>query len=767
MFAGHVFGGPYFGQGPAGIVPPEGAVFLDSYTVELELRAPQNGSYVWTDVTDDLTSESLVLDYGLKTVSPGARVFPTGTLSFGLRNDAANSGSTRGWYSPYSSAKRSGFDLGIRVRVTFTYAATPYRWMGRLNVARPTAGLYDEQVTRCVAVDWMDDANRAQLTLALQQNQRGDQIFSALVGSVPLTPATTQLDTGSDTYLFGLDNLPLNAKVGAALGPLMMSELGYCGQKRDSTYGQTLFFEARSTRASKASVLTLDDTEVDVLDVPGQRQDIINRVRATIHPRVPESGHTSKIATLEAHATGGAAVPEIPAGATVTFWLPYTDPNNRATKIGAYNGQTPVSGTDWTVNTLASGAGTNLTASCTLSVDFRAAGAYCTLTNGSASAGHITKLDLYGDCIRAINAVTVEGTNSTSITSYSENAIDLDFGFQVDVAFGQRAATGLANVYGTPEAVVQAVSFLANRSYKLLTAALQRDFSDKITLSESVTGIAGDFFIQGVRHELTERGLLTCTWFLCPANLTAWWQPNTFAATGGTITTSGGYKVHAFTTVGTGYTFTVSTSSAVPVTILVVPGGGGPGSIASGTLVGGGAPGDYKLVTLVLPAGTYTIDVGAGGTTGNNGGQSKFDTTIASGGLRGGAEGDAGQNGVYGSGAGNAYFDGVDWNYYTGGTGTRYAGGDDYRNGAGGAAGAGGPGANANVNTGGDGGPGVDVAVGSTTKRICAGGPGAGLSTDGAVPASDYGRGGYYAYNGAGAVAGQQGAVWIFYPTYL
>ena len=69
-------------------------------------------------------------------------------------------------------------------------------------------------------------------------------------------------------------------------------------------------------------------------------------------------------------------------------------------------------------------------------------------------------------------------------------------------------------------------------------------------------------------------------------------------ATGGDlITTSGSYKIHQFTTVGTS-NFTVSRVGSTPsVEYLIVGGGGGGGGITNGGTGGGGAGGEYSGIS--------------------------------------------------------------------------------------------------------------------------------------------------------------------------
>lgn len=112
-------------------------------------------------------------------------------------------------------------------------------------------------------------------------------------------------------------------------------------------------------------------------------------------------------------------------------------------------------------------------------------------------------------------------------------------------------------------------------------------------------------------------------------------------AVGGNITqfTSGGtdYTCHTFTTSGS---FIVSAGTG-RVEYLVV-GGGGAGAFPYG---GGGGAGGLVTGFLNVAPGTYTVTVGAGGTTaassvrGGRGGDSVFGPVVAVGGGGGGANG--------------------------------------------------------------------------------------------------------------------------------
>tara|TARA_S200002703_G_scaffold152929_1_gene153888 strand:+ start:1368 stop:2732 length:1365 start_codon:yes stop_codon:yes gene_type:complete len=220
-------------------------------------------------------------------------------------------------------------------------------------------------------------------------------------------------------------------------------------------------------------------------------------------------------------------------------------------------------------------------------------------------------------------------------------------------------------------------------------------------------------------------------------------------ATGGTVTTSGDFKIHTFNSDANFVVSCAGTSSGSnKVSYMVVAGGGGGGSGYGG---GGGAGGfregkcssdpytDSPLdsgVGLSVPATTYPITVGAGGTgathpaSGGSGNNSIFSTITSAGGGGGGKEG--GTNGANGgSGAGGGAPGG------TGGTGNTPPvsppqgndGGDgvgapSYQGGGGGGASAVGADGVAPNASGGTGGNGITTSINASPVTRAGGGGG-------------------------------------------
>ena len=251
-------------------------------------------------------------------------------------------------------------------------------------------------------------------------------------------------------------------------------------------------------------------------------------------------------------------------------------------------------------------------------------------------------------------------------------------------------------------------------------------------------------------------------------------------ATGGTITTSGNFKIHTFTGPGT---FTVSCAGNAQgsntVSYMVVGGGGTGGKMRGG---GGGAGGYregkssfdcYPASPLNAPAGLpvsaqgYPITVGAGASAADGsssppdvgaplGGPSTFSTITSTGGGKG--AGSAGEGSAVAGGSGGGSMDGASGGAGNtppvsppqGSTGGVGAGAPNYGSGAGG--GAGGTGGNGSTSTGGTGGAGVTSSINASAVVRAGGGGGSTYNGGSPGPAHPGGGGG-----GAGGSSGGSG----------
>ena len=275
-------------------------------------------------------------------------------------------------------------------------------------------------------------------------------------------------------------------------------------------------------------------------------------------------------------------------------------------------------------------------------------------------------------------------------------------------------------------------------------------------------------------------------WIVTATGLASELNPPLYpSATGGTITNSGDYRIHTFTSSGTfAVTSAGNSFGSTALEYVVVAGGGGSGRggpVGQGAGSGGGGAGGYRSsvtgensgggasAETVLTAGVqnYTVTIGAGGAGTVSGTNTTFGTITSVGGGRGG--GYYATSGIAGGSGGGAF-----WNAGGGGAGTAgqgfngsSGGSPQYRGGGGGGAGEAG-----NTDGGAHGGDGVQTSINGTATFLGGGGAGGdqpsggqgggGNGNQAGTVNTGGGGGGQYANNSPG-MAGGSGIVIIRY----
>jgi hypothetical protein len=258
-----------------------------------------------------------------------------------------------------------------------------------------------------------------------------------------------------------------------------------------------------------------------------------------------------------------------------------------------------------------------------------------------------------------------------------------------------------------------------------------------------------------------------------------WVTPGIVAATGGTVSTSGDYRIHTFTTSDD---FVVTNGGTVEYFMV---GGGGSGSAGrhdNNVPGGGGGAGGVIQGSITVSPGTYAVVVGDGGAAalwltstgreGNPGSDTTFNSLTALGGGRGRlnnatSDGNGGSGG--GSGGGGSHGirtdDGQtskDGGYgllrqgHHGGKADPYTTNGTSNNGGGGGGGAGAPGGHARSATGGNGGDGLASSISGSSVTYGGGGGGAG-PTSGSGGSGGGGSGSTGSTNGASGTANTGG----------
>jgi len=224
---------------------------------------------------------------------------------------------------------------------------------------------------------------------------------------------------------------------------------------------------------------------------------------------------------------------------------------------------------------------------------------------------------------------------------------------------------------------------------------------------------------------------------------------------GGSISNSGGYRIHTFNSSGT----FVNTINNLSVEWLVIAGGGAGGGTAGTYGGGGGGAGGYRTSVSgqtsggntsaesasTVTAASHTITVGAGGSysnggDGGNGGNSSFGSYVTS---TGGGGGDGNMSGAGASGGSGGGRGGTATGA-SGGSGTSgqgFAGGGNDGSGTGGGGGGAGQAGfdDATLSTSGDGGDGLSNNITGSSVTRAGGGGGGDRAGD---TSQTYGRGG-------------------------
>lgn len=504
--------------------------------VELELLGRGNG---WTDISADVLTP-LRITYGIQGAGPTDRTASSGTCRFELDNSTANSAGRLGYYSPGNGNARTGFTLGIRVRVALLDPATSTwhtKFLGSIATITPAPGAYGPRRVVVEATDWLDEAARSTVAgLTTQINKRSDEIIDLLIGNVPRAPEADSIATGRDTYAYALDTARDDRPnaVLQELARVTASELGYFYQKGDGT----VVFEARFDRVNTTDAVTLDN-DMQALEVTSSRGDLLTRVQVVTHPRTVDTG-TVVLYQLK-------TVTEVPVDGTLTLLGPYTDPNNRASRVGGTAMVTPVATTDYLMNSQADGLGSNLTGSFSVTANLGGNGVRWSIVNTSGQVGYITKLQARGKGVYDYENTVAEAEDPTLAAEYGEQVVTLDLPYQSDPAVGLDAALYLLKLYGPQEigvwslgtagsselGITTQLSYFARSSVGTVrvaprTAALQtqilaRDIGDRIALRETVTGVASSYYIQAINLDVQAPGIATATWTLAPADTQVYW----------------------------------------------------------------------------------------------------------------------------------------------------------------------------------------------------------------------------------------------------
>ena len=475
-----------------------------SATIALEVELSAGN---WTALTGDYLPEAgLRLKRGMSGSGPTDRVASTGVLSFALDN-LTNAAGLAGKYSPDHTNILSGWELGKRVRLKVTYGGvTYYKFLGKIADIKPTPGVYQAPQVPVSAVDYMDELASHNLgRITAQTNVRGDQMLAAVVANMPNAPVATAYDSGPDVYAHGLHSEKDESTKGmGAAQKIALSGMDEIYVRGDTSAGETLVYRSRHGRILNTGVVATLAETMSGLRVGRTRDAIYNNLEVVIHP-VQRDTAPVILYSIQREIS-------LDAGSSNTFTARYTDPLSSGRRVSSDQMITPVVDVDYKMAGVSGGKGNHLNANLTVAVTFGANSAEVTLTNTHASkCGFIGRFNLRGYGLYEYDPVTLAYLDTASQTTYGDRPLKYDLPYQQDKNVGQDFLNFFKGHHIAPVTAIESVEFPANNSDALMLAALQCDVGSRITVTETMTGLSKDYFIQGYALDIGPGGQINCT----------------------------------------------------------------------------------------------------------------------------------------------------------------------------------------------------------------------------------------------------------------
>lgn len=503
--------------------------YFDSYRIEVYIGS------AWVDITADVFPASVRWNRGAMGNGPLDRVGSPGYMRFSLDNSSDNSAGLEGRYSPQHTNVLTGWTSGIKVRLCFTFETLPYyKFFGKIKPdgIQVESGSYGSRRVHVTAHDWMAQAGEHELHLmTLAENQTIEQVVPLILANMPVAPLATNYETGTSTFPTVFDTVRSRTTANAEFLKLALSELGAIYVIGDRTGGETLRVEGQLTRslmsASDVGVTTAESgfllaedgtyllaedgtriildqvqtaafTGADLLlgtSIPFGRA-VYNRVEVITYPRKVDAAATTILWTLQKSF-------KIEAGATKSgYTCRYRDPSGGASYVNGRDMVAPVATTHYTASANEDGTGANLTPDLSVTAIYGTEAVEYELENTGATDLWVQLLKAVGKGIYIYDAVRVVYNDAASQLIHGVRALTVDMRYQEDPAVGELFAVTILGRQADPDYTVDRAIIIANKNSISMMGFLQLEPGRRLSLSEDVTGIDRDFFVQGYEAEI-------------------------------------------------------------------------------------------------------------------------------------------------------------------------------------------------------------------------------------------------------------------------
>jgi hypothetical protein len=491
-------------------------VYLTSTVIEAYI------SGAWIDISDRVVTD-LDAKMGMFDESYTNRLASPGSLSFSLNNKD-------GAYTPGPT-----FGKGTPIRVSVVYAGFEVtKFFGRIDSADIDDGTWGEERVHVRMLDWLDFAtNQIIREQPVQTNKSIDAAATALIVDTPIPPNQVLLENGTFVFPSVFDAISKNTTIYRELNNLIMSEFGYGYMDRG---GERLHIESSASRQNlgnvaqlplegDGSVLLKEDGDTLLLEdgtggsLLEQTEDavyvntftelrvvhgkhILNEVSFTVYPKKVDTS-LKVLFTL----AKPVFVPEL---SSVEITGYFSDPTGGA-RINGTSFTDPAATTDYMMNSLEDGTGTDLTANLTVTPVYSSEQVKYVLTN-SGAAGYVTFLQQRGFGIYSYNPIEILAEDTVSQENYGVQNLSIRQPYQQGRDLADVEAVRILDIEKDPRNVAVKVSFVANTSDALMKSFMFVDISSLVKITNTKPAIDSYFFVQGMNWKIGLKGETTFSW---------------------------------------------------------------------------------------------------------------------------------------------------------------------------------------------------------------------------------------------------------------
>jgi len=495
----------------------------------------------WVDISGYvLTKQGVSGHWGMRSNKYTDRLAATGEMRMLLDN-------TDGVFDPDDASALTGWAINTKVKMVVTFDGVDYvRFYGKVDTLKFSDPNTHEHTAQVLVSDWMGYAYKKTLgEQSIETYKRGGELCAEIVTAVGQTPLATSYAVGDYGFPAAFDSMTTTTKAATELNKIVLSENGYFYNRHDKVNGETLVFEAESTRNSTRTVSKLPKLVADCgfvlkagsatdhvliagsatdkvvmneaqdahINGTAQRyerthgENILNKVTVTAYPK--------RVDTVEQTLYSLGTPLMLSPGETKTVTVKYQN----ATTKESCNAITelcsqPVATTDYLMNKSKAGTSTNITSSLTVSVVFHTADADVTLTNASAYTGYVTRLYLKGYGVYQDSPIKAEASNSASITAYGDRELNVEQQYQRDIEPGRATANRILIMEKDPRTKLEKVTLIANTSSVHMLAFLNIDIGDMVKITESDLNLADYYYVNGIEFSVADGGVITFSWVL-------------------------------------------------------------------------------------------------------------------------------------------------------------------------------------------------------------------------------------------------------------